>query len=170
MTVVYRVLESPCGRLTLAGDDDAIVALQWFAHPEAEAEARGWRAAPEFHPRLDQAVEQLEDYFRGRRKHFDIPVNPRGSAFQRRAWLSLATIGYGETISYQEQARRMGRPTAARAVGGANARNPISIILPCHRVVGKGGALTGYGGGLEIKQRLLELEGIRIRKGRIVRG
>jgi methylated-DNA-[protein]-cysteine S-methyltransferase len=101
---------------------------------------------------------QLEEYFAGERRAFDLPVRLAGSAFQRRVWEALSGIGYGETISYGELARRIGRPGAARAVGLANGRNPVSIVVPCHRVIGSGGALTGYGGGLERKARLLALE------------
>ncbi|HEU5003174.1 MAG TPA: methylated-DNA--[protein]-cysteine S-methyltransferase [Actinomycetota bacterium] len=107
---------------------------------------------------LDEAAAQLRQYFAGDRTSFDFPIDLRGTAFQQKAWLALATIPFGETISYGEQARRVGRPTAARAIGAANGRNPVPIVLPCHRVIGASGALTGFGGGLDVKQALLEHE------------
>jgi methylated-DNA-[protein]-cysteine S-methyltransferase len=103
-------------------------------------------------------AEQLKEYFAGTRRAFELPLNLVGTPFERQAWLALATIPYGTTVSYGEQARRLGHPRAARAVGAANGRNPVSIVLPCHRVVGVGGALTGYAGGLDAKRTLLEHE------------
>lgn len=111
------------------------------------------------HRLLDLAVRQLDDYFAARRRVFELPLAPRGTDFQRTVWMTLAGIGYGETISYAQLAQRVGRPTAMRAVGAANGRNPLPIVLPCHRVIGADGALTGFGGGLPTKQFLLELEG-----------
>ncbi len=107
---------------------------------------------------LAEAARQLAEYFDGQRQDFDLPLALDGTAFQRRVWDALLGIGYGETVSYGQLADQIGRPTAARAVGLANGRNPVSIIVPCHRVVGSDGSLTGYGGGLDNKQRLLELE------------
>jgi len=107
---------------------------------------------------LEEAAAQLRQYFAGDRTSFDLPVDLRGTPFQQKAWLALATIPFGETISYGEQARRVGRPTAARAIGAANGRNPVPIVLPCHRVIGASGELTGFGGGLDTKQALLEHE------------
>jgi methylated-DNA-[protein]-cysteine S-methyltransferase len=107
---------------------------------------------------LAEAAGQLAEYFDGQRQDFDLPLALDGTAFQRRVWHALLSIGYGETVSYGQLAGQIGRPTAARAVGLANGRNPVSIIVPCHRVVGSDGNLTGYGGGLDNKQRLLELE------------
>ncbi len=101
---------------------------------------------------------QLEEYFAGERTSFDIPLAPEGAPFEREVWRALEEIPYGETVSYGEIARRVGQPTAARAVGTANGRNPIAVIVPCHRVIGADGSLTGYGGGLERKRLLLELE------------
>ena len=108
--------------------------------------------------RLGEVRAQLADYFDGLRTGFDLPLAMEGSPFQLRAWRALQDIPYGETISYGEQARRIGRPADPRAVGQANGRNPIAVIVPCHRVIGADGSLTGYGGGLERKRRLLELE------------
>lgn len=107
---------------------------------------------------LEEAAAQLRQYFAGDRTQFDLPVDLRGTPFQQKAWMALATIPFGGTISYGEQARRVGRPTAARAIGAANGRNPVPIVLPCHRVIGASGALTGFGGGLDVKQALLEHE------------
>jgi len=107
---------------------------------------------------LDAAERQLSEYFRGERREFDLPLRPKGTDFQRADWAALCEIPYGETATYGDIARRIGRPKAFRAVGMANHSNPISIIIPCHRVIGSNGKLTGYGGGLEVKRQLLELE------------
>ena len=108
---------------------------------------------------LRRARAQLDEYFAGARRTFDLPLSPAGTEFQRDVWTTLATIPYGETISYAQLATRVGRPSAMRAVGAANGRNPLPIVLPCHRVIGADGALTGFGGGLPTKQFLLKLEG-----------
>lgn len=107
---------------------------------------------------LIQAARELNEYFAGKRQTFDLPLNPIGTPFQRKVWAELQKIPYGTTISYGELARRIGQPTASRAVGMANHRNPLAIFIPCHRVIGSDGSLTGYGGGLEVKQFLLDLE------------
>jgi methylated-DNA-[protein]-cysteine S-methyltransferase len=116
---------------------------------------RSWEHAP---GAFADASEQLSEYFAGERTSFDVPLVLNGAPFQERAWRALQEIPYGETISYGEQARRIGRPSAARAVGMANGRNPIAVIVPCHRVIGANGTLTGYGGGIERKRLLLDLE------------
>jgi methylated-DNA-[protein]-cysteine S-methyltransferase len=108
---------------------------------------------------IDAVRAQLAEYFAGHRRTFELPLDLRGTAFQRRAWLALAEIGYGETRTYAEQARRLGLAHGARAVGSANARNPLPIVLPCHRLVGTNGSLTGYAGGIDTKELLLRLEG-----------
>jgi len=122
-----------------------------------------WSDEPSVGPRalVDAAEAQLAEYFAGRRRTFELALDPGGTAFQQRAWLALAEIPYGETRTYAEQARRLGLERGARAVGSANARNPLPIVIPCHRLVGAGGALTGYAGGLDRKARLLRLEGAR---------
>ncbi len=107
---------------------------------------------------IDEAVKQLTEYFDGKRKVFDLPLNPQGTEFQRNVWTALTEIPYGKVCSYQDIAVKIGNPKAVRAVGGANNKNPILIIIPCHRVIGKDGSLVGYGGGLEIKKYLLSLE------------
>lgn len=146
--------ETPVGRLTLIAGGTGLRAVLFAGERAPEAATRGG------HPVLAMAAKQLDEYFSGARRVFELPLELVGTPFQKRAWLALAAIPYGTTVSYGEQARRLGRPTAARAVGAANGRNPLSIVLPCHRVVGAGGALTGYGGGLEVKRALLEHEAL----------
>ena len=142
------VIPSPIGSWRILEEDGAIVAID--ASPEAPI-------APQT-PLLQEAAHQLSAYFAGTLREFRLPLRLKGSAFQLQCWQALCAIPYGETISYGEQARRIGRPGAARAVGGANHRNPISIVIPCHRVIGANGALTGYGGGVDKKQWLLDHE------------
>ena len=153
---LYAQLESPLGELLLVGDGRALTRLHMQAGRARLAVDRGWTYAPEAFARVRA---QLEEYFAGERRGFaDIPLELRGSGFQRRVWRALTEIPYGETISYGELARRVGQPGQARAVGTANARNPIAVIVPCHRVIGADGSLTGYGGGLPLKRKLLEHE------------
>ncbi|HEY0452783.1 methylated-DNA--[protein]-cysteine S-methyltransferase [Actinophytocola sp.] len=151
--MVHALLDSPIGPVTLVGADGALTGLYMAEH----------RYAPEsFGPRDDGAfpavAEQLTEYFAGARTEFDIPLAPRGTPFQQQVWAALREVPYGETVSYGELAATIGRPTASRAVGHANGHNPISIIVPCHRVIGTSGSLTGYGGGLPRKRFLLALE------------
>jgi methylated-DNA-[protein]-cysteine S-methyltransferase len=151
----HTVVDSPIGPLTLVAADGALAGLYMERHRYRPAqETFGDRDDTPF----AEATEQLEEYFAGRRTDFDLPLAPAGTEFQRRVWDELRTIPYGQTMSYGELARRLGRPSAARAVGMANGRNPISIIVPCHRVIGSAGDLTGYGGGLERKRHLLDFE------------
>ncbi len=145
-------LETPVGTLTLVAGDRGLRSVLFPGEPPPEGAAAG----P--HPLLAAAERQLREYFTGRRTAFDLPIELVGTGFQQQAWLALPSIPYGTTISYGEQSRRLGRPNAARAVGAANGRNPLSIVLPCHRVVGADGALTGYGGGLDAKRALLDHE------------
>ena len=147
-------LPSPIGELYLAADEDFLYELRFDA-PEIPAEAGET-------PVLCEAVRQLEAYFAGRLRRFDVPLRPEGTPFQRLCWDALLQIPYGETRAYSDIARQIGRPAACRAVGMANNRNPISVIIPCHRVIGRDGSLTGYGGGLETKRFLLELEGVAV--------
>jgi len=109
-------------------------------------------------PLIKKTAAQLEEYFAGKRKAFDLPLNPQGTEFQKKVWKALQEIPYGKTVSYKDIAEKIGSPKASRAVGGANNKNPISIIIPCHRVIGANGALVGYAGGLDMKRELLELE------------
>ena len=151
--MISAVLETPIGPLTLAAGDAGLRAVWFGGRPEAPDAPRG------AHPVLAAARDQLAEYFAGARRTFDLPLDVAGGTpFQRAAWLALAAIPYGATTTYGEQARRLGRPAAVRAVGAANGRNPLPIVLPCHRVVGAGGALTGFGGGLPVKRALLDLE------------
>lgn len=152
----FDYLESPLGTLLIGGDDGALRLIVFEKGKKARAPEPGWsrgRTEP-----MEAAAEQLTAYFRGELKSFDLPLGPEGTQFQRRVWDALLAIAYGETISYGELARRIGRPSASRAVGAANGANPLPIVVPCHRVIGASGGLTGYGGGLPIKKALLELE------------
>jgi methylated-DNA-[protein]-cysteine S-methyltransferase len=157
MTIFHRLHESPVGPLLLAVTDDGVHAIEFHAprHP-LRRDAR-WQEAS--HPLLDTLAAQLDEYFAGERQAFDLPLAPEGTDFQRTVWHALAGIPFGETISYAQLASRIGSPNAMRAVGAANGRNPIPIVLPCHRVIGADGSLTGFGGGLPTKRFLLELEG-----------
>lgn len=147
----FTTVPSPIGDLLLLGDGDALSGL----YMEPWAPAAAWQRADDA---FTAAREQLDAYFAGELTAFDLPLAPRGTEFQLRVWTALQEIPYGETTSYGALAGRIGAPGAARAVGLANGRNPISIIVPCHRVIGAGGSLTGYGGGLERKRALLDLE------------
>lgn len=148
-----RAIKTPIGPLTLEADENGVTAIHFSAGGAQDAS-----------PLLDATEAQLREYFAGARRTFDLPLAPHGTAFQRRVWAALRTIPYGETRTYGELAAAIGSPNASRAVGMANHRNPIPIIIPCHRVIGANGTLTGYAGGLEIKRRLLALEGINILK------
>lgn len=151
----WTEIASPLGPLTLTGDGEGLTGLYMSEHRHRPPLPPGAvRDDGAFAP----AVAQLEEYFAGARRAFALPLAAGGTPFQKRVWAALEQIPYGETTSYGALAASLGRPGAARAVGLANGRNPISIVVPCHRVVGSGGRLTGYGGGLERKERLLELE------------
>ncbi len=154
-TVFYTTLESPVGTLLLAGDSQALRMVSFQSSKHAEPPQADWKQdkAP-----FAEVIRQLRAYFRGERKEFDLPLAPEGTEFQLRVWNRLRTIPYGETISYAQLAERIGNPKAVRAVGLANGSNPIPIIIPCHRVIGSDGSLTGFGGGLLTKKMLLELE------------
>jgi methylated-DNA-[protein]-cysteine S-methyltransferase len=148
--------DSPIGPLLLTADDGGLTRLYMEVRKHGPYEVQPeWRRDDSA---FTEACGQLDEYFAGERTEFDLPLNPAGTPFQRRVWDALKTIPYGEIRSYGEIAEQIGRPGAARAVGLANGRNPISIVVPCHRVIGASGALTGYGGGLERKQYLLDLE------------
>ncbi|MES1246708.1 MAG: methylated-DNA--[protein]-cysteine S-methyltransferase [Actinomycetota bacterium] len=151
MAAARTVVDSPIGPLGLVATDAALTGVSFD----------GARITPEGRsPVLDEAARQLGEYFAGERIDFDLPLELHGTDFQRTCWLALATIPYGQTVSYGEQARRLGLgPDSARAVGAANGQNPIPIVLPCHRVIGADGSLTGFGGGLPTKRFLLEHEG-----------
>jgi methylated-DNA-[protein]-cysteine S-methyltransferase len=167
MSIWFDRLESPVGPLFAAVDEDGALVRLTFLDAEGDEAAEIARltnrdgAAPHRDPaRCRSVAAQLADYFAGRRRDFDLPLAPRGSAFQRAVWDELVRVPYGATVSYGELAARLGRPGASRAVGGANNRNPLPIVVPCHRVIGADGSLTGYGGGLDRKRALLALEGV----------
>jgi methylated-DNA-[protein]-cysteine S-methyltransferase len=154
-TTLYTTFESPIGELLLTGDGEALTRLSM----------QGGRRPVSIDPRWDRRDEafadirhQLHEYFDGHRHEFDVPLRMAGNQFERRVWEALREIPYGETVSYGRIATELGQPGAARAVGLANGRNPVAVIVPCHRVIGADGSLTGYGGGLERKQFLLDLE------------
>ncbi|MEW6583817.1 MAG: methylated-DNA--[protein]-cysteine S-methyltransferase [Actinomycetota bacterium] len=151
-------IDSPVGPLTLVATRAALRAVR-FAGERGEGPAPGGGAVA--HPVLAEAARQLGEYFAGERTAFDLPLDPVGTPFQRRAWMALRGIPYGATVSYGEQARLMGEPGKARAVGAANGRNPLAIVVPCHRVVGSDGSLTGFGGGVDVKAWLLRHERAR---------
>ena len=155
-TLYWHEIDSAVGRLLLAGDGASLIHVGFQSGPRPLRPLPGWiaDAAP-----FRAAIAQLEEYFAGKRRRFDLPLAPRGTEFQRRVWRALTEIPYGQTLSYGELARRIARPSASRAVGLANGANPLPIIVPCHRVIGADGSLTGFGGGLPIKRKLLALEG-----------
>jgi methylated-DNA-[protein]-cysteine S-methyltransferase len=159
--LVCKWVESPVGRLKLVATDQGLAGILWERERSGHA---GWSAAVEepSHPVLIEAERQLNEYFHGRRQAFSLHLDFAGTEFQRQVWSALLTIPFGETRTYAQVASQIGRPSAARAVGAANGRNPIAIVAPCHRVVGATGALTGFAGGLEAKAYLLALEsGVR---------
>jgi methylated-DNA-[protein]-cysteine S-methyltransferase len=151
----YTWYESPVGPLLLAGSRDGVNYVSFASGRHAVAVDPGWM---EDHTVFDDPIQQLREYFAGERKTFSLALDPEGTDFQRAVWSELQRIPYGETISYKQLAERIGKPKAVRAVGAANGANPIPIIIPCHRVIGNDGSLTGFGGGLPLKKRLLELE------------
>lgn len=157
-TLRFRTMQSPVGQLTLAGRDDRLMHLR-MVDQTYEPSREGWVADDGAFP---DAVEQLQAYFTGELTEFDLRLDMAGTAFQEKVWAALLTIPYGETRSYGEIARQIGAPGAFRAVGLANGHNPIGIIVPCHRVIGANGSLTGYGGGIDRKRALLEMEKSRV--------
>lgn len=163
MSITYTHVDSPVGPLLLAASDTGLHAIEFSASKHPVKRGLDWREGN--HHVLHKAHMQLREYFAGERHRFDLPLAPIGTEFQRTVWYTLATIPYGETLSYAQLAMRVGRPTATRAVGAANGRNPLPIVLPCHRVIGADGSLTGFGGGLPTKRFLLELEGALAKAG-----
>ncbi|NVJ23394.1 methylated-DNA--[protein]-cysteine S-methyltransferase [Myxococcus sp. AM011] len=153
----YRHIESPVGALLIAGNDAGLRTIEFHAPRHPMRRGEDWHEGD--HAVLRDTQKQLDEYFAGKRRGFELPLAPQGTQFQRQVWSELANIPFGGTISYAELALRVDRPTATRAVGAANGRNPIPIVLPCHRVIGANGSLTGFGGGLPTKQFLLRLEG-----------
>lgn len=157
MSYYYKITTTPVGVLTLIASDRGLAAILW-----QDDSPRRVRLAPRVesadHPLLLQAEQQLQEYFAGTRQRFDLPLDFAGTEFQRKVWAALVSIPFGETRSYKQIAEQIGHPSAMRAVGAANGRNPVSIIAPCHRVIGANGKLTGFAGGLDIKAFLLSLE------------
>lgn len=159
MQRAHTVIGSPIGPLTLIAQDGRLAGVfMEVARHEPSEHVRGEAVAPGDEPVLEAAASQLDAYFAGELTTFDLPLTLEGTGFQRTVWSALRDIPYGKTISYGELARRIGQPSAFRAVGLANGRNPVSIVVPCHRVIGADGSLTGYGGGMERKRFLLGLE------------
>lgn len=162
--LAHARVATPIGELVLAAVESRLVGLYVPGHRAVEAVVT--RGTPDESP-FASAISQLDDYFSGRRQQFSVPMAPVGTPFQLAVWTELVRVPYGQTISYSSLARRIGRPGAARAVGSANARNPISILIPCHRVIGSAGSLTGYAGGLDRKRWLLAHESaVRNQKSR----
>jgi methylated-DNA-[protein]-cysteine S-methyltransferase len=155
---VYKTMDSPVGKLTLVASSEGLAAILWENDRPGRVRLT-IDAQDDRHPVLLEAERQLGEYFGGRRKTFALTLDLEGTAFQRKVWNALLTIPFGETRSYAQIARQIGSPSAVRAVGAANGKNPVSIVTPCHRVIGSTGKLTGFAGGLDVKAQLLSLEG-----------
>lgn len=149
MTILSYVFNTPLGLLAVREDQDALCAVEFVAYEEPDISLT---------PLLKEAKDQLTAYFQGRLQQFELPLSARGTPFQQRVWAQLQQIPYGHTLSYAEVAQRINQCQAVRAVGAANSRNPLAIVVPCHRVIGRDGSLTGYAGGIERKAYLLALE------------
>jgi len=158
MSLAYKRINSPVGKLTLVAGKDGLAAILWENDKPGRVHLSGL-VRDEAHPVLSKTERQLEEYFAGKRKSFSVALDMRGTPFQKNVWEALLAISYGETRSYGQLAMQLGNPSAVRAVGAAIGRNPISIVVPCHRVLGASGDLTGFAGGLETKAYLLRLEG-----------
>ena len=163
MNYFFKEMNSPVGRLKLVGSDRGLAAVLWEDDDPKRVRIREYMRDDD-HPVLVEAEKQLKEYFAGSRKDFTLELDPMGTDFQKEVWKALAAIPYGETRSYSDIAREIGNVKAVRAVGAANGKNPISIVVPCHRVVGASGELTGFAGGLEAKACLLSLEGVEVYK------
>ena len=162
LEILYTIVESPLGEIFLARNDEGLTCISFQEGTRALRPEVHWRKANDA---FNEERIQLAEYFNGALFEFDLALAPEGTPFQREAWRALHSIPYGETATYGEQARRIGRPSASRAVGAANGQNPLPIVIPCHRVVGANGKLTGYGGGLRFKEALLALERKHSSKG-----
>ncbi len=158
MSYTFITLPSPVGELKLVVNDTRLAAILWENDKAGRVRLGPMTEAPD-NPLLQKAARQLQEYFAGSRDRFDLELDFVGTDFQKKVWAALLTIPFGETRTYSQIAQQIGNPTAVRAVGAANGRNPISIVAPCHRVIGASGKLTGFAGGLEAKERLLTLEG-----------
>jgi methylated-DNA-[protein]-cysteine S-methyltransferase len=157
MNYNYTVMKSSVGKITLVADNVSLRAIYWLNQKPDRVKFPDLENNDSNHV-LKSAVKQLKAYFSGTRREFDIPLRPVGTVFQEEVWLALRSISYGETVSYSDIAKQIGRPKAVRAVGAAIGKNPLSIMIPCHRVIGANGKLTGFGGGLSTKEFLLNLE------------
>jgi len=153
----YDYYDSPHGRMLLVADDKAITSVSFIGQKYAPRVQVDWRRDARHAP-IRQAKRELAEYFGGRRKRFSVRLAPKGTPYQRAVWKAIMSVAFGKTIAYAELARRAGRPRSARAAGAATGRNPIGVIVPCHRIVGSNGSLTGYAGGLAKKRALLALE------------
>ena len=162
MSHVYKTMSSPVGSLKLIGSDAGLAAILWENDKPGRVPLKA-EMEDSSHPVLVEAERQLQEYFAGQRQSFTVPLDMQGTAFQKSVWQALLTIPFGQTRTYSEIANQIGAPKAVRAVGAANGKNPISIMAPCHRVIGASGKLTGFAGGLEAKAYLLKLEGKDIR-------
>lgn len=167
MNHFYKTISSPLGMLTIIAHDTALVAITWMNEGMGEGVSK--KKFPNAilknnHPILLETTKELDEYFKGTRTNFTIQLDPAGTDFQKAAWNFLRSIPYGETRSYTEQATAIGNKKACRAVGGANGANPIPIIIPCHRVIGQNGKLTGFAAGVDVKEKLLYLENKKIQK------
>jgi methylated-DNA-[protein]-cysteine S-methyltransferase len=160
LELYFKIIDSPVGRLTLVAGGTALRAVQWDLHGPAGSITEG-KTADENHPVLLEAEKQLNEYFARKRKVFELELHFHGTDFQKKVWLAMLDIPFGETRTYGQIARQIGNPEAVRAVGGAANKNPIPIIAPCHRVIGADGKLVGFGGGLANKTILLDLERTR---------
>ncbi|HEY3858487.1 MAG TPA: methylated-DNA--[protein]-cysteine S-methyltransferase [Gammaproteobacteria bacterium] len=156
VVMYHHTMDSPIGKLMLIGTEDALYGVHFQSGPRPIKADKDW---VESEKPFKEVMRQLKAYFAGKLKDFDLPLSPQGTEFQLQVWKTLQTIPYGKTWSYGRLAKRIKRPDAQRAVGAANGQNPIPVIVPCHRVIGANGSLTGFGGGLPIKQKLLALEG-----------
>lgn len=160
----YSILESPIGDLMLVADDSALTGLYFVGCDHVPAASQHWKVDAQ-HAVFRQAARQLQEYFARKREDFSLPLRLSGTEFQEKIWRQIALIPFGETVSYTDLAERAGAPRAIRAAGTTTGRNPISIIIPCHRIVGKNGSMCGFAGGLEKKQRLLKLENSNCAEG-----
>lgn len=166
--LAYEEWQSPIGMITIVADNEKLYSFQYGSFKQNETELIQWSKKYQLptsfihqSPVIDEAIKQLTEYFNGERKQFSVDYVLHGTSFQKKVWHALSEIPYGKTCSYQDIARKIGTEKAVRAVGGANNKNPISIIIPCHRVIGKNGKMVGYGGGLDKKEYLLKLEELK---------
>ena len=157
----YDTYESPQGRILLVATEAGVCGVYFIGQKHFPEKEKAWRRDPNHAP-LKQAKRELQEYFSGKRKRFAVALAPEGTPFQRSVWKAISRVGFGKTITYGALAAQAGRPGSARAAGAATGRNPIGIIVPCHRIMGANGSLTGYAGGLERKRALLALEGLGV--------